>query len=794
MSTSRLGEAEQALLVMWRRFRRSRADPRHEELDAVQRALLDAWRRCGEPPAARPPWAEALRYRLNEQHPPTIATTGLFGRSGYLTDSPSRVLGMLLGGAVAEARARGHVGERTTAVLFVLESLVRAHTRLRVTGTAEPIHSAFRGLQRWMHTRGVAWRDCVGDDDQSPAEPDGWLVEHLPRGTASDDPAMLTALARAAAGQPLGTARQPVNRASSATATPLGALGALWSNADAAVFDLSTGLAMVTHGDERGHTPAGILGVTVSGLLRGRSLRDSIHAALEYGTDEGVVPMREAAWFDEHRPVGRRPTRRNLEAMTDGRTGAGALAIAVRAALACPDDFDTAVGIAADHHGDTVTSAVVCGQLLGVLHGPTAIPPARREALAIGPLVERLSADAAEEFGPNPDESAEWSRRYSVPDPPASEPAATAPAESAHWQARFAGGVLGCAVGEALGTPITPESWDEIHRRYGAHGLGDYVPAGHPAGRLGSDSQLLLFSLEGVIRAGVHRRNTGNTDPTRHIQHAHQRWLHTQHLSWPRAAGEFLGQAPEPDGWLVGQRALFQTRTPGRTMMRTLIAFAKGQQGMGTPEEPVSDSRGSAAVLRAVPAALWSNEPAEVFRVARNTAALTHGSPAAYLSAGALAVLISRLMHEEPLPVAADTALNQLSRHPGHEDVTRAIEAARQVAVDGPVDPVDLEHRLGAGWTAPEALSIGLYAALACGVDFDTGLRAAVNHSGNSATTAAVCGSLLGATFGSDGIPTRWITDLELAEIIERLASDAVLEFGPRPPTGQEWSTRYPPT
>ncbi|MBA8825436.1 ADP-ribosylglycohydrolase [Saccharopolyspora lacisalsi] len=782
---SRFDESERILLAMWRRYRGTAPN----EPDTIQHALLGAWRRYDRSPAARPLRVTALRHRLNERPSSSTPSTGLFGPSGYLPDSAGRVLGLVLGGSAAEALARGRPGERTTATLFTLEGLIRAHTRARTSGVEEPVHEALAGLRRWLHTRGVAWRDCVGHEHLAD-EPDGWLAaQELPRGITSDDTAMVTTLARTVTNGLSGTTRHPANRASSATTVPLGALGALWSNAGETVFDLGTELTALTHGDPRAHVPAGVLGVTVSGLLHGRDLRSSIRAALRYDSGDVTGPIRRAVRFDQRRPVGHRPSRRNLEAMSGGRTGAEALAIAVRVALACPDDFATAVNLAADHHGDTVTSAVLCGQLLGALNGPAIVPAAWRDTL--DGLLERVAEDATAEFGPHPEESASWLRRYPVPGSP--EPTAS-PDEPARWQRRFVGSVLGCTVGEAFGTPITTESWDDIRGRHGERGLADYVPAGHPSGRLGSDSQLLLFTLEGMIRAGVHRRNGGGTDPIRPLQHAHQRWLHTQHLSWPRAAGEFLSGTPEPDGWLVGERGLFHTRAPGRTMMRTLIAFAKGQQAMGTPEDPVSDSRGSTAVLRAVPATLWSNDPTEVFRVASNTAALTHGAPAAHLSAGALAVLVSRTTHEEPLPMAVDAALNQLSGHPGHEEVTRGVEAAARLAASGPADPNELEKRLGTGWTAPEALAIGLHAALVSGDDFDAGLRVAANHSGNSATCAAVCGGLLGAALGANGIDSRWSTDLELAETVERLAEDATLEFGTRPPTDSAWTTRYPPT
>jgi ADP-ribosylglycohydrolase len=788
VSGIRLSEAERALLATWRESRN-----RFPDLTAEERRLLDKWREWRAAPATRPLWAARLQHRLQDDQ-----STGD-------ADPPTRFLGMLLGGAVGEAMSGGS-GERTSALLFVLEGLIRAHTGARTSGSGDPQRCALGGLQRWAHTRGLPWPDCVATrsqaDQHTPSAPDGWLVEQdALRATRSDDPTMLTALARVAAGQPHGTRQQPINAADSAIAVPLGALAALWSDDPKSVFHLGSDLAALTHGHSHGHHPAGLLAVTVFWLLHGGALWDAFGKALpnwELSGTEGAS-LSQAARLGRNRPPGFLPGRTQLDAMGAGRSGVQALSVALRVALACGSDFRSAIRIAADHGGDTGTSATLTGQLLGALHGPTVIPADWLEELAVRHLVEALAEDAATEFGPHPDESDQWGQRYPVLDPvePLPEPVATAgyrtglprPASS---RETFLGAVLGCAVGEALGTPVAGQTWEEIQSRHGE--LRDYIPAGYPAGRLGSDTQLLLFSLEGTIRANISRRRTGTDDPSRHIQHAYQRWLHTQHLSWPRAAGEFLDRTPEPDGWLVGHRALFQTRNPGRTMMRTLIAFAKGQQTMGTPDNPASASKGSSAVMRAVPVALWSSEPDEVFRIGMNTAALTHGDPVAYLSAGALAFLISRLLHGEPLTTAADDVLDVLREHSGHDDVSRHISTAIRLARSGRATPVHLERKIGTGWTAADALGIGLYAALVSESDFDIALPIAVNHSGNSATTGAVCGSLVGAALGADRIPERWLTDLELCEVIERLAHDAALEFGPRPPRQPDWFERYPPT
>ena len=55
------------------------------------------------------------------------------------------------------------------------------------------------------------------------------------------------------------------------------------------------------------------------------------------------------------------------------------------------------------------------------------------------------------------------------------------------------------------------------------------------------------------------------------------------------------------------------------------------------------------------------------------------------------------------------------------------------------------------------------------GGDFDRAIRLAVNHSGDSDSTGAITGNLLGVLLGRNGLSDRWLTDLELKEEIEKM-------------------------
>ena len=140
-------------------------------------------------------------------------------------------------------------------------------------------------------------------------------------------------------------------------------------------------------------------------------------------------------------------------------------------------------------------------------------------------------------------------------------------------------------------------------------------------------------------------------------------------------------------------------------------------------------------------------------------AAQTHGDPAAYLSAGALAVVVHGLARGESMDGAVQRALAQLAVRPGHEPVTEALRHALGAVRQGMPSPA-LVATLGTGHRAPETLAIGVYCALV-GEDIRHGLLLAVNHDGPSDATGTVCGSLLGAMHGETALPPAWLAQLE---------------------------------
>jgi ADP-ribosylglycohydrolase len=266
--------------------------------------------------------------------------------------------------------------------------------------------------------------------------------------------------------------------------------------------------------------------------------------------------------------------------------------------------------------------------------------------------------------------------------------------ESRRTLEHFTGCLLGGAVGDALGAPVEFHSIDLIRNKYGSAGITDYDVAYGRRGAITDDTQMTLFTAEGLLRAIARRRHKSACRPASLIHRAYIRWLRTQ---GDRSRAHF--SQDEMDGWLIGAPGLHSRRAPGNTCLSAL----RGEE-MGEMQRPLNHSKGCGGVMRVAPVGLVA------------------------------------------------------------EDEERAFS-------------------LGC-----EAAAISLYCALAAQDDFTRDVLLAVNHSGDSDSTGAITGNLLGLTLGAGAIPEKWLSGLELRAEIEAVAGDLLKQFE----NTDSWWNRYP--
>lgn len=355
---------------------------------------------------------------------------------------------------------------------------------------------------------------------------------------------------------------------------------------------------------------------------------------------------------------------------------------------------------------------------------------------------------------------------------------------------KFEGCLLAGAAGDALGYKI--EFWpeNEIFQTFGGEGiatLGDACSAYDHCAHFSDDTQMTLFTANGLT-FGMER--TGHAPETRDIWLAYREWLATQ------GDDSRMDDPLHPKMWLTSRPSLIALRAPGNTCLSAIRTSDWG----GTIERPVNHSKGCGGVMRVAPAGLLAavRDDVDGLRMAAEAAALTHGHPGGWLPAGMLAEIVAQLVPvqlsglttsaravlEETISRAADATVQRFAGYREAMELRDLVDHAMRLARHAyptRADDVERIHQLGEGWVGDEALAIAVYAALAHADDFAAALRCAVNHKGDSDSTGAVCGNILGALLGRSAIEQAF--DLELLEERDLIASlaDDLLAHGQTP-------------
>ncbi|MDD2212532.1 MAG: ADP-ribosylglycohydrolase family protein [Clostridia bacterium] len=340
---------------------------------------------------------------------------------------------------------------------------------------------------------------------------------------------------------------------------------------------------------------------------------------------------------------------------------------------------------------------------------------------------------------------------------------------------RFKGCLLGGAIGDALGETVDSLKYNEIKEKYGEEGIVDLVCEENGKAIITDDTQLTLFTAEGLLRAETRKRVRGACYPPTVVYYAYLRWLHTQ--GYPKKEnieGVY-------DGYLIKIKELYVNRSPDNTC---LSALASGKQG--TIENHINDSKGCGGVKRVAPAGLYVSKE-NAFELGSECAALTHGHPSGYLSAGVLAYIIAGIIEGLEIEEAVAEALDKLPDYNGYEECNSSIRKAIKL-VKSDQEPRKAISFIGEGRVAEEALAIAVYSALKYPHDFKKALYTAVNHDGGSNNAGAITGNILGTYLGIEGIPVEWIEKVELTDILLQVADDLFTGYKGT----LDWWRRYP--
>ena len=359
---------------------------------------------------------------------------------------------------------------------------------------------------------------------------------------------------------------------------------------------------------------------------------------------------------------------------------------------------------------------------------------------------------------------------------------------------KYRGCLIGGAAGDALGYPVEFLNEHEISSRYASRGITVYELVDGVA-QISDDTQMTLFTAAGLLfgtTRGMVRGIMGGYPS--YVALSYRDWLSTQTKPYPLDTDDSYANCLT---WLVNVPELFSRRAPGNTC---LSALRSGKTG--AIDKPINNSKGCGGVMRVAPVGLyfapgdrWVENPD---LVGAEVAAITHGHELGYMPAATLTHIIRLLAHEDvsirDAVISAIEATKSLfpdARHlPAFVDLMeRAVELANENAVD-----LDAIHSLGEGWVAEETLAVAVYCAIKHPDDFEAALVAAVNHNGDSDSTGAVTGNIMGAHLELSGIPDKFIENLELKDVILEVADDLyndcqMEEFGDY--EDEVWTSKY---
>jgi ADP-ribosyl-[dinitrogen reductase] hydrolase len=294
-------------------------------------------------------------------------------------------------------------------------------------------------------------------------------------------------------------------------------------------------------------------------------------------------------------------------------------------------------------------------------------------------------------------------------------------------EGRVAGGIVGLALGDALGAPF------EFSR---AHDVPDLLPAferpwmGMPPGATTDDTAMARNLWTSLIA-------TGGTLDVGDVLLRHLAWLETS----------------PPDVGNLTRRVLGGWRDGGDDPAAAYVA----RRG---PEV----SAGNGSVMYCAPLGLaYARRVDELDLAAPALSLITHADERCRTACLAVTVAAASLV---ALPDPAQAVFRALSAVEGREGAEELEYLVGAAGVERPIDGPDQGFVL---FTAGVALR-----SLAEARPFEEGLRAVVALGGDTDTNAAVSGALLGALHGLDGLPRAWLERLADRREIEREALELV--------------------
>lgn len=306
------------------------------------------------------------------------------------------------------------------------------------------------------------------------------------------------------------------------------------------------------------------------------------------------------------------------------------------------------------------------------------------------------------------------------------------------------------AIGDAFGYQVEFKSYEDIVAAYGPQGV-TYAEKKHLVAS--DDTQMTLFLWEAVNK---YIESNSSFDRKTFIDYAHENfknWYTTQTSMRLGSEG------------IMKEKVLFSRRAPGNTCMFALSSPIPRDRNI-----KINDSKGCGSVMRTAPLLFiqdyYALSQEELFEVAIDQAAITHGHDEGLAATGFFTIFLSQLRSNKDITAVFENSL-VTTRNLLPSEFSDYISTIYQIKE--PLTGVDLTRLIGLGWTADEAVGIALHCAIHSST-FKECLERATNHAGDSDSTASLACQLYVARHGLEKSDILVTTDLDY--LIEYLCLD----------------------
>ena len=333
-------------------------------------------------------------------------------------------------------------------------------------------------------------------------------------------------------------------------------------------------------------------------------------------------------------------------------------------------------------------------------------------------------------------------------------------------QDKCRGSLVGGTVGDALGYPVEfVNSFETIRAKYDDNGITEYdlsyewLDEKQYKALISDDTQMTLYTAEGLIEA-----HKSGANPIDAIRNAYLVWFGPQVGKEVNAGYKSeLAKIPE----------LNKRRAPGNTCLTALNDIHEGR-------EVRNFSKGCGGIMRVVPIGLYGAthgwDTVETGKLAGEAAEITHKHKMSTFASAVQAMIVQQcILSEDEIDAIkfksfVEAAVEKLpTMYPGNDsllqDFNRLIQKTFRLEDNLLRDWEIIESGIGRGWVAEETLAIAIFSVLRHIDDFKACMICAVNHGGDSDSTGAVAGNIIGAILGYDAIPKEFTKNLQFHDL-----------------------------